>query len=309
MPAMKDAHWQLLDDLQAVKTAEERAWLVLAFNLACLPKTVADAVYCAAIPPFFSRDELTILLEQPLGNEAWERLLNLSYVERHTNKGWKIHPASRTLLQQQLQKKSPAHYHTLQQRWLVWQTLPAPSKASVYTALATNDAPLWKKTWGALFFTKPHPTLAPQVMRQNLLHIKQTLEQCCLSVQLVKREQQARERDDQQEAAIRKKGKRHKRKPPPDDNPIDQIQAAIEGVVQQLKNNKLPQAKKFLKQIIAQQKEANFIAKTLCNVAAQAQQLGYFAWAESLYNDAMRQHPEDVVAQTGLAEVYKAQGR
>ncbi|MCW5209274.1 hypothetical protein VU10_03595 [Desulfobulbus sp. US1] len=57
---------ELLEQLQACESQEERDWLSLRFSIAQLPKELQAAVRAAAVPRFFDRAFLNALLDQPL---------------------------------------------------------------------------------------------------------------------------------------------------------------------------------------------------------------------------------------------------
>ncbi|MEM8929700.1 MAG: tetratricopeptide repeat protein, partial [Acidobacteriota bacterium] len=72
-------------------------------------------------------------------------------------------------------------------------------------------------------------------------------------------------------------------------------------------------AQRYLNDLVQEQEaegtEPVHVAKTLSKAATVAGQKGRQELAETLYQRAVKTSPDDVVAQNGLAEVYKAQGK
>jgi tetratricopeptide (TPR) repeat protein len=114
MSAESDLYKNLLDQLQACATQEERDWLALRFTLEQLPKPLRAAVQAAAVPRFFDRAFLNALLEQPLDEAQFTELTGLSYIEPYPGEGrFNVHERSRKLLQEKLWQENEDLYREI----------------------------------------------------------------------------------------------------------------------------------------------------------------------------------------------------
>jgi len=328
---VNDKHWQLLKQLQQASTDEERAWLILQFNLNSLPTAVQNAVWRAVVPDWFNRHSLAELLETELTDDEWEKLIILSYVEIYPQRGWNIHEATRDLLLHRLAQDKPDQLHRWQicvnqqseipflpagitlnkLHYTVWQALSSSiQKQLTYVAEAQNNQQ-WRQIWEDLYFNPPSlPNTTPAQMRIYLNEIRSQIEAIFTGLQKRTRPTspetvaEAPEQAEQSPARVAKI------------NSLEAQQHAergIAGIVKQLQKGRLKQAQRYLHQLLQQQQQkwaakAQHLAKTLSNVAGHALQQGYIEWADELYQQAITLSPSDVVARTGLAEVLKARG-
>ncbi|XOF33228.1 MAG: tetratricopeptide repeat protein [Candidatus Electrothrix sp. YB6] len=102
---------ELLEQLQACESQEERDWLSLRFSMAQLPEELQAAVRAAAVPRFFDRAFLNALLDQPLGETHFAELLEQPYVEPYpVEERYNVHERSRRLLQERLWLEDEEQY-------------------------------------------------------------------------------------------------------------------------------------------------------------------------------------------------------
>jgi len=102
---------ELLEQLQACESQEERDWLSLRFSIAQLPKELQAAVRAAAVPRFFDRAFLNALLDHPLDEGQFAELLEQSYIEPYPGKErYNVHERSRRLLQEKLWQEDELLY-------------------------------------------------------------------------------------------------------------------------------------------------------------------------------------------------------
>ncbi len=114
MSAESDLYQNLLDQLQACATQEERDWLALRFSISQLPEPLQAAVQAAAVPRFFDRTFLNALLDQPLDEAQFAELTGLSYIEPYPGEGrFNVHERSRKLLQEKLWQEDEALYREI----------------------------------------------------------------------------------------------------------------------------------------------------------------------------------------------------
>ena len=117
MSAESDLYKNLLDQLQACATQEERDWLALRFTLEQLPEPLRAAVQAAAVPRFFDCAFLNALLDQPLDEAQFAELTGLSYIEPYPGEGrFNVHERSRKLLQEKLWQEDEALYREISRR-------------------------------------------------------------------------------------------------------------------------------------------------------------------------------------------------
>ena len=117
MSAENDLYQNLLDQLQACATQEERDWLALRLSISQLPEPLRAAVQAAAVPRFFDRAFLNALLEQPLDEAQFAELTGLSYIEPYPGEGrFNVHERSRKLLQEKLWQENEALYREISRR-------------------------------------------------------------------------------------------------------------------------------------------------------------------------------------------------
>ncbi|MCW5201422.1 tetratricopeptide repeat protein [Desulfobulbus sp. US4] len=108
---------ELLEQLQACESQEERDWLSLRFSIAQLPKELQAAVRAAAVPRFFDRAFLNALLDQPLDEGQFAELLEQPYIEPYPGEGrYNVHERSRKLLQERLCKEDEEWYREISSR-------------------------------------------------------------------------------------------------------------------------------------------------------------------------------------------------
>jgi tetratricopeptide (TPR) repeat protein len=104
----------ILAQLQAAGSDEEREWLVMQFSLDNLPPATREAVWAAAIPHWFDADFLAALLDEP--GFGFENLVALSFVEPFPGRGYNLHEGSRALLLRRLWEEDAGRYRELSQR-------------------------------------------------------------------------------------------------------------------------------------------------------------------------------------------------
>ena len=121
MSAESDLYKNLLDQLQACATQEERDWLALRFSIFQLPEPLRAAVETASVPRVFDRAFLNTLLEQPLDEGQFAELTGLSYIEPYPCEGrFNVHERSRKLLQEKLWQENEALYREISRRAFVY---------------------------------------------------------------------------------------------------------------------------------------------------------------------------------------------
>jgi tetratricopeptide (TPR) repeat protein len=116
----------ILQQLQAAKTDEERSWILMQFSLDGLTPELREAVWAAAIPHWFDKAFLDALLQKFLSNQDFETLKDLSYVEKFERglisegykleNGWNVHERTRNLLLEKLWQDQPERYRELNRR-------------------------------------------------------------------------------------------------------------------------------------------------------------------------------------------------
>ena len=123
MSAESDLYKNLLDQLQACATQEERDWLALRFSISQLPEPLRAAVETASVPRFFDRAFLNTLLEQPLDEAQFAELTGLSYIEPYPGEGrFNVHERSRKLIQEKLWQENEALYREISRRAFAYCT-------------------------------------------------------------------------------------------------------------------------------------------------------------------------------------------
>jgi tetratricopeptide (TPR) repeat protein len=112
---------ELLEQLQACESQEERDWLSLRFSIARLPEELQAAVRAAAVPRFFDRTFLNALLDQPLDDGQFAELLEQSYIEPYPGEErFNVHERSRKLLQERLWQQDETLYREISRRAFVY---------------------------------------------------------------------------------------------------------------------------------------------------------------------------------------------
>jgi tetratricopeptide (TPR) repeat protein len=108
----------LLTQLQAAQSDEEREWIVLQFSLNNLDPAVREAVWAAAIPHWFDAPFLSALLDNPgfASSEHFSSLLALSFIESFPGRGYNVHERTRALLLKRLWQDDREKYRTLSRR-------------------------------------------------------------------------------------------------------------------------------------------------------------------------------------------------
>lgn len=114
----------ILAQLEAAATSNEREWLALAFNLASLNPALQQAVWAAAIPHWFDGDYLWALVGPELSdNSTWgdwahllDRLSALPYIELFPGRGYNLHERSRALLLERLWRDDPMRFRRFSRR-------------------------------------------------------------------------------------------------------------------------------------------------------------------------------------------------
>ncbi|MBF0621907.1 MAG: hypothetical protein HQL54_08260, partial [Magnetococcales bacterium] len=90
------------------------------------------------------------------------------------------------------------------------------------------------------------------------------------------------------------------------------VNSVLNKVKQLLEKNKTNQAKKYISELIDDQKASDtpdsLIAKTLCNASRLAIQFSDLNWADSLLAQAVKTAPEDIVPLTSQAELFRHRG-
>jgi len=114
----QDALTQLLAQLQAAQSDEEREWLVMQLSLANMAAPLRQAVWAAAIPHWFDAGFLAALLdeEDEQAYELYQALQVPSFVEPFPGRGYNLHERSRALLLQKLWGEERERYRELSRR-------------------------------------------------------------------------------------------------------------------------------------------------------------------------------------------------
>ena len=112
---------ELLEQLQAYESQEERDRLSLRFSMGQLPEELQAAVRAAAVPRFFDHAFLNALLDQPLDEGQFAEILEQSYIEPYPGEGrYNVHERSRKLLQERLWQEDEALYREISRRAFVY---------------------------------------------------------------------------------------------------------------------------------------------------------------------------------------------
>jgi tetratricopeptide (TPR) repeat protein len=108
----------ILTQLTAAKSDDERGEIVLQFSLESLDSGLRDAVRAAAIPHWFDVELLAALLDKSKTETLpiFEQLLSLSIVEPFQGRGYNIHERTRSLLLKLLWQNDRDYYIKLSQR-------------------------------------------------------------------------------------------------------------------------------------------------------------------------------------------------
>lgn len=129
----------LLQQLRAAHTEEEREWLLMRFSLDSLDPDVRDGVWAAAIPRWFDRAFLSTLLEKPDDEDfakMFDKLRTCSFVEAFPGRGYDIHERTRNLLLNHLVKDGQEKsYRNLNKA------------AADYCARQNSDDPSWRMAY------------------------------------------------------------------------------------------------------------------------------------------------------------------
>lgn len=108
----------LLTQLQAAQSDEDREWIVLQFSLNNLNLAVREAVWAIAIPHWFDAQFLATLLDKSdsESSEHFDTLIKFSFVEPFPGRGYDVHERSRSLLLKRLWHDDKEKYCTLSRR-------------------------------------------------------------------------------------------------------------------------------------------------------------------------------------------------
>ncbi|MFI3189979.1 hypothetical protein BCS42_07410 [Crenothrix sp. D3] len=122
----------------------EREWLVMEFSLQNLSETLRQAVWAAAITHWFDRDFLNAILANPLKDNDFETLKELSFVEVFPERGFNVHERSRKLLLDKLWSTNKARYQKLSKRAAAYckkqdQSVTAWRVETLYHGLLANN--------------------------------------------------------------------------------------------------------------------------------------------------------------------------
>lgn len=134
----------LLEQLQAAQSNEERAWITLQFNLDTQPVAVRKAVSAAAVLHWFDHEMLNFILETNLAEAEFHSLIALPYIEEFPGRGWNVHEKPRDLLRDKLWQEDQARYRKTSRRAAACcrkrnTTDPAWQVEAVYHALLAGE--------------------------------------------------------------------------------------------------------------------------------------------------------------------------
>ena len=122
----------LLSELNAANTDEEREWIVFQFSLNNLDPIVHDAVWAAAIPHWFDTPFLAALLDTPDFEkyQHFDDLVALPFIESFPGHRDNVHERTRSLLLKHLWHDDKDRYHRLSQRAVMYCSKQDPSDAA-----------------------------------------------------------------------------------------------------------------------------------------------------------------------------------
>lgn len=106
----------ILAQLQAATSGEEREWLALQFSLDSLTPELRQTVWAAAIPHWFDTSFLAALLARPVSAQEFASLMGLPFVKRFPDRGYNVHERSRALLLRRLWQDDVEHFRELSRR-------------------------------------------------------------------------------------------------------------------------------------------------------------------------------------------------
>lgn len=134
----------LLEQLQAAQSDEERAWITLQFNLDTQPVVVRKAVSTAAVLHWFDHEMLNFILETNLAEAEFHSLIALPYIEEFPGRGWNVHEKPRDLLRGKLWQEDRERYRKISRRAAACcrkrnTTDPAWRAEAVYHALLAGE--------------------------------------------------------------------------------------------------------------------------------------------------------------------------
>ncbi len=118
----------ILAKLRSAKTETEREWLAMQFTMDSLAPEVREAIWAAAAPHFFDADLLNALLDNKLSETHYNSLVNLSFIESFTERGYSMHERTRSVILGKLWRDDRTRYREYNQ-----------NAADYYKKQNTND--------------------------------------------------------------------------------------------------------------------------------------------------------------------------
>lgn len=140
----------ILEQLEAADSEEEREWLLLQMVLHSQPVPIQTAIWAAAIPHWFDLPFLIALLDETeremfFKTGDFETITRLSFVEQFAGKGYNVHERSRALFLNRLWQEERERYLKLSRRAAIYcanqdQTETHWQVETVYHQLLSDDA-------------------------------------------------------------------------------------------------------------------------------------------------------------------------
>jgi tetratricopeptide (TPR) repeat protein len=112
---MNEKYQDFLNILQNANKIE-LDWLVMKYSLQNLSEALRQAVMAAAIPHWFDQDFLNAVLANPLKDQEFKTLTELSFIEVYPDRGFNVHERSRKLLLDRLWGDNKTRYQKLSKR-------------------------------------------------------------------------------------------------------------------------------------------------------------------------------------------------
>jgi tetratricopeptide (TPR) repeat protein len=108
----------LLKQIQAAETEEDRQWILLELQMSQMPNSLVSMLWAAAIPHFFDEKVLSALRPELAGdaNRLYDDLKKLTFVEEFPGHGFNIHELTRNVLLERLWGQQQEEFLMLSQR-------------------------------------------------------------------------------------------------------------------------------------------------------------------------------------------------
>jgi len=123
---------QLLEKIATASSEVERDHLLMEFTLNSLPEKSREAVKAAAVPHWFDKEFLAVLLQQSVEEKTFSTLLDLSFVEVYPERGYCVHERSRNTLLHILFEDYPLRFRSFSRY------------AAEYSKQQDGEDPLWR---------------------------------------------------------------------------------------------------------------------------------------------------------------------